>query len=107
MELAQLGFYKKKNGFEGPQDVLDFYNKVFRKTPPMEIEVILPHASAEGVDPQGMSPFAVEEVFDPQEAEERSITIVKPKKSSTEAQVSALTQHKPRRSQPKFRNPLR
>jgi hypothetical protein len=27
MELAELGFYKKKNGFEGAQDVLDFYNK--------------------------------------------------------------------------------
>jgi hypothetical protein len=23
MELAELGFYKKKNGFEGAQDVLD------------------------------------------------------------------------------------
>jgi hypothetical protein len=25
MELAGLGFYKKMNGFEGAQDVLDFY----------------------------------------------------------------------------------
>jgi hypothetical protein len=27
MKLAELGFYKKKNRFEGAQDVLDFYNK--------------------------------------------------------------------------------
>jgi hypothetical protein len=27
MERAELGFYKKKNGFEGAQDVLDFYTE--------------------------------------------------------------------------------
>jgi hypothetical protein len=27
MELAELGFYKKKNGFEGAQDLLDFYKQ--------------------------------------------------------------------------------
>jgi hypothetical protein len=35
MELAELGFYKKNNGFEGAQDVLDFYNKTFKKTAPV------------------------------------------------------------------------
>jgi hypothetical protein len=30
MELAKLGFYKKKNGFEVAQDVLDFNNKTFK-----------------------------------------------------------------------------
>jgi hypothetical protein len=42
MELAELGFYKKKNGFEGAQDVLDFYNETFKKISLMETEVILP-----------------------------------------------------------------
>jgi hypothetical protein len=36
MELAELGFYKKKNGFEGAQDVLEFYNKTFKETSPVE-----------------------------------------------------------------------
>jgi hypothetical protein len=49
MDLAELGFYKKKNGFEGAQDVLDFYKKTFKKTSPVETEVVLLHASAEGV----------------------------------------------------------
>jgi hypothetical protein len=80
MELAELGFYKKKNGFEGAQDVLDFYNRTFRKTSPVETEVILPHASAEVVHPQEMEPFDVAEVIDPQDTEESSITIVKPTK---------------------------
>jgi hypothetical protein len=60
MELAELGLYKKKNGFEGAQDVLDFYKKTFKK--------------------QEMEPFSAKEVIDPQEAEESSITIVKPTK---------------------------
>jgi hypothetical protein len=80
MELAELGFYKKKNGFEGAQDVFDFYNKNFKKTSPVETKVVLPHASTEVVHPQEMGPFAVTEVINPQEAEERSITIVKPTK---------------------------
>jgi hypothetical protein len=41
VELAELGFYKKKNGFEGAQDVLDLYNKTLKKTSPVETEVIL------------------------------------------------------------------
>jgi hypothetical protein len=36
MELAELRFYKKKNEFEGAWDVLDFYNKTFNKTSPVE-----------------------------------------------------------------------
>jgi hypothetical protein len=80
MELAELGFYKKKNGFEGAQDVLDFYNKKFKKTSPVETEVILHHTSAEVLYHQEMEPFAVAEVFDPQESEEISVTIVKPTK---------------------------
>jgi hypothetical protein len=71
MELA-------KNVFEGAQDVLDFYNKTFKKTPPVETQVIRPHANAEVVHPQEIEPFAVAEVIDPKEAEESSITIVKP-----------------------------
>jgi hypothetical protein len=35
MELAKLGFYKKKNGFEGAHDVLDFYNNTCKKTSPV------------------------------------------------------------------------
>jgi hypothetical protein len=81
MELAELGFYNKKNGFEGAQDFFDFYNKTFKKTSPVETQVILPHASAEVVHPQEMDPFVVAEVIDLQEAEEISITIVKPTKS--------------------------
>jgi hypothetical protein len=80
VELAELGFYKKKNGFEGAQEVLDFYNKTFKKTSPVESQVILPHASAEVIHPREMEHFAVAEVIDPQEAEESSITIVKPTK---------------------------
>jgi hypothetical protein len=80
MELAQLGFYKKKNGFEGENDVLDFYNKTFKKKSSVGTQVILPHASAEVVHPQEMDPFDVEEVIDPREAEESSITILKPTK---------------------------
>jgi hypothetical protein len=80
MELVELGFYKKKNGVEGAQDVLDFYNKTFKKTSPVETQGILPRASAEVVHPQEMEPFAVAEVIDPREAEESSITIVKPTK---------------------------
>jgi hypothetical protein len=91
MELAELGFYKKKNGCEGAQDVLDFYNKTFNKTSPVETHVILPHASAEVVHPQEMEPFAVAEVIDLREAEESSITIVNQRKSSMGTQVSALT----------------
>jgi hypothetical protein len=60
--------------------VLDFYNETFKKTSRVEIEVILPRASAEVVHPQEMAPFHVAEVIDPQEAEEISITIVKPTK---------------------------
>jgi hypothetical protein len=80
MELAALGLYKKKNGFECAHDVLDFYNKTFKKTSPVETEVILPRASAEVVHPQEMEPFALAEVTDTQEAEEILITIVKPTK---------------------------
>jgi hypothetical protein len=80
MELAELGFYKKKNGFEGAQDVLDFYNKTFKKMSPVETEVSLPHSNAEVLHPQEMEPFAMAEVIDPQEAEDSSITIVKPTK---------------------------
>jgi hypothetical protein len=76
VELAELGFYKKKNGFEGAcdvldfySDVLDFYNKNFKNTSPVETEVILHHASAEVVHPQEMELFAVTVVIDPQEAE--------------------------------------
>jgi hypothetical protein len=64
MELAELGFYKKKNGFEGAPDVLDFYNKTFKKTSPVETQVILPRASAEVVHPQEMESFDVAEVID-------------------------------------------
>jgi hypothetical protein len=55
-----------------------------------------------------MEYFAVAEFIDPQDAEESSISIVKPTKViySTGTQVSALTYHKSRRPQPKFRNPL-
>jgi hypothetical protein len=60
--------------------VLDFYNKIFKKSSHVETQVILPHESAEVVHPQEMEPFAVAEVIDPQEAEESSITIVKPMK---------------------------
>jgi hypothetical protein len=80
MELVELGFYKNKNVFEGAQGVLDFYNKTFKKTPPVETQVILPHASADVVHPQDIEPFSVAEVIDPQEAEEISITIMKPTK---------------------------
>jgi hypothetical protein len=48
--------------------VLDFYNKNFNKTSPMETGFVLPHASAEGVHHQEMESFAVAEVIDPQEA---------------------------------------
>jgi hypothetical protein len=51
MELEDLVLYKKNNGFEGAQDVLDFYNNTLKKTSPVEIEVILPHVSAELVHP--------------------------------------------------------
>jgi hypothetical protein len=78
--LAELRFYKNKKGFEGAQDVLDFYNKTFKKKSSAETEVILHHASAEVVHPQDMEPFAVAEIIDPQETEESSITIVKPTK---------------------------
>jgi 3-isopropylmalate dehydratase small subunit len=57
--------------------VLDFYNKTFSKTSPVDTDIILPHASAEVVHHQEMEPFAMTEVIDPQEAEESSITIVK------------------------------
>jgi hypothetical protein len=80
MELAELGFYKKKNGFEGAQDVLDFYYKTFKKMSHVETEVILHHASAEVVHPQEMEPFAMADVSDPQEAEEICIAILKPTK---------------------------
>jgi hypothetical protein len=80
MELAELGFYMKKNGFEGAPDVLDFYNKTFKKTSHVEIDFILPPASAEVVHCQEMEIFDVTEVINPQEAEESSITIVKPTK---------------------------
>jgi hypothetical protein len=46
----------------------------------VETQVILPHASAEVVHPQAMGHFSVAEVIDPREAEEISITIVKPTK---------------------------
>jgi hypothetical protein len=78
--LAELGFYKKKNVFEVAQDVLYFYNKTFKKTSPVETQVILPRARAEVVHPQEMEPFDVADVIDRQEAEEISITIVKPTK---------------------------
>jgi hypothetical protein len=38
--------------------VLDFYNKTFKKTPPVETKVVLPHASDELVYPQDMEHFA-------------------------------------------------
>jgi hypothetical protein len=69
VELAELGFYKKNSGFEGAQDVLDFYNKNFNKISPVETQVILPHSSAEVVHSLDMEAFAVAEVIDPQEAE--------------------------------------
>jgi hypothetical protein len=81
MELAELGFYKKKNGFEGAQYVLDFENKTFKKTSHVKTEVILPHASAEVVHHQEMEPLTVADAIDPQEVEESSITIMKPTKS--------------------------
>jgi hypothetical protein len=80
MELPELGFYKKKNRFEGAQDVLDFYNKTFKKTSPVETEVILHHAIADVVHPQEMEHVDVAEVIDPQETEESSIVILKPTK---------------------------
>jgi hypothetical protein len=80
MELAEIGFYKKKSGFAGAQDVLDFYEKNFKTISPVETEAALHHASAEVVRPQEMEPFSVAEVIDPQETEESSITIVKPTK---------------------------
>jgi hypothetical protein len=69
MELAKLGFYKKKNWFEGAQDMLDFYIKTFNKTPHVETEVVLPLASAEVLPPPEIEYFAMAEVIDPQEAE--------------------------------------
>jgi hypothetical protein len=63
VELTDLAFYKKKNGFEGAQDVLDFYNKTFKKKSPVETKVILSRASAEVVHHQEMEPFAVPEFF--------------------------------------------
>jgi hypothetical protein len=81
---VEFRFHKKKNGFEGAQDVLNFYNKIFKKTSPVETQVILTHASAEVVHPREMEHFAVAELIDPQEAEESSIAIVKPTKSSME-----------------------
>jgi hypothetical protein len=80
MELAELEFYKKYNAFDGAQDVLDFYNRTFKKKSPVEVEVILPHASAEVVHPQEMEHFSIPEVIDRQEAEKSFITIVKPTK---------------------------
>jgi hypothetical protein len=84
MELAELGFYKEKNGFEGAQNMLDLYNKTFKKTLPVETQVILPRASAEVVQyilrRLNLLMLAVTEVIDPQEAEGSSITIVKPTK---------------------------
>jgi hypothetical protein len=49
--------------------VLDFHKKIFKKTSPVENEVILPRASAEVVHPWEMEHFAVAEVIDPQKAE--------------------------------------
>jgi hypothetical protein len=49
--------------------VLDFYKKTFKKTSPVETQVILPHASAEVLHPQEMETFAVAEVIDTREAE--------------------------------------
>jgi hypothetical protein len=46
----------------------------------VEIEVVLTRASTEVVHPQEMEPFDVVDIIDPQEAEERSIIIVKPTK---------------------------
>jgi hypothetical protein len=46
----------------------------------VETEVILPYASVEVVHLQEMEPFAVANIIDPQEAEENTITIVKPSK---------------------------
>jgi hypothetical protein len=46
----------------------------------VETKFIFPHVGAEVVHHQEMEPFEVAEVIDPQEAEESSITIVKPKK---------------------------
>jgi hypothetical protein len=89
MELAELGFYKNKNGLDGAQDVLEFYNKPFKKTSHVETEIIIPCESAEVVHPQEMEPFAVADVIDPQEAEESSITIIdiaQTKKASTQVQ---------------------
>jgi hypothetical protein len=51
MEVAEPGFFKKKNGFESALDVLDFYNKIFNKALLVETEV-LPNASAKAVHPQ-------------------------------------------------------
>jgi hypothetical protein len=80
MELVELGFYKKKNIVEGAQDMLDLYNKTYKKISPVETKAILTNASAEVVHHQDMEHFAVADNIDPQEAEESSITIVKPTK---------------------------
>jgi hypothetical protein len=61
--------------------VLDFYDKTFNNTSPVETQVILPHASAEVVHPQEMEHFSMTEVIDPQEAKGSSITIAKPTKA--------------------------
>jgi hypothetical protein len=42
MELAELGFYKKKNGFEGAPDVLDFYNPQYLHDCPPPREFLKP-----------------------------------------------------------------
>jgi hypothetical protein len=70
MELDELGFYKNKNGFDGA------ITRPLRT--PVENEVIIPHASTDVVHPQEMETFSVAEVIDPQEVDERSITIFKP-----------------------------
>jgi hypothetical protein len=104
-ELAELGFYKKKHGFEGAQDVLDFYYKTFKKASPVDTQVILPRASAEVVHPQEMEPFAVAEVIDPREAEESSITFVNPMKviyGNISLRIDIAQTNK---AQTKFRNP--
>jgi hypothetical protein len=69
VHVQLLGFYKKKNGFEGAHHVLDFYNKTFKKRLSVETQDILPHASAEVVHHHEMEHFAVAEVIDPQEVE--------------------------------------
>jgi hypothetical protein len=77
MELAELGFYKNNNGFEGAQDVLDLYTITRPLTSPVKTQVILPYASAEVVHPHDMEPFVMAEVIYPQEVEESAITIAK------------------------------